>query len=321
MKVLGIGNALVDVLALIDDDTVLDNMRLPKGSMQLIDGEGFDIIKDIIDGIAKKVASGGSASNTIASLGKLGIQTGFIGKIGDDKFGNYYKEDLDSYNVEPHLIKVKETSGVSSIFISKDGERTFATFLGAAATLKPDELDKTVFSGYDYLYIEGYLVQDLNLIQKALILAKNTGLKIALDLASYNIVEENRDFLLEIIPEYVDILFGNKEEIKSLTGLDPEDASEKIAPWVDIVVVKTGPEGSIIQKGQEKVSVPVDRIEPVDTTGAGDLYAAGFLYGLIKGYSMEQCGRTGSLLAKNIIQVVGAKMENDRWENIKKILD
>jgi len=321
MKVLGIGNALVDVLIAIEDDTTLANMQLPKGSMQLIDEDRLNIINNYIQNFDKTIASGGSASNTTISISKLGIETGFIGKVGNDFYGNYFKNDLEKYGVKSHLIEVDKVSGVANAFISQNGERTFATFLGAAATLTPEDLTEKDYTGYDYFYIEGYLVQNLDLIRKSLILAKKAGLKVALDLASYNIVEESRDFLLEIIPQYVDILFANEEEIKALINVSPTDAMEILAPQVEIVVVKIGEKGSLIQQGEEKIAIPVEKIEPADTTGAGDLYAAGFLYGLIKNYSLKTCGDIGSLLAKHIIQVIGAKMSDDMWDLIKKELN
>lgn len=315
------GNALVDVLALIDDDNYLEQMNLPKGSMQLIDEKKLNILNSEIENIEKALASGGSASNTITSLAKLGIETGFLGKIGVDHYGNYYKKDLEKYGVKSHLTEVEKASGVATTFISKDGERTFGTYLGAAAELKPEDLNEELFKNYHYLYIEGYLVQNLDLIKEALKMAKRSGLKVALDLASYNIVEENKDFLLEIIPEYVDILFANRKEMKALLELTPEESLTALRDKLDILVIKVGSKGSWVQRGEEKVFVPTHDIKRVDTTGAGDLYAAGFLYGLIKEFPLKVCGEIGTLLAQYIIQVVGAKLEECHWEEIKKDIE
>lgn len=322
MKVLGLGNALVDVLAKIDDDKHLENMNLPKGSMQLIDEKRLKNLNTAIENTEKFLASGGSASNTITSMAKLGIETGFVGKIGKDQYGDYYKKDLEKYGVRLHLSEVNETSGVATTFISKDGERTFGTYLGAAATLTSDDLIEEVFSKYQYLYLEGYLVQNIDLIKRALEISKNAGLKIVLDLASYNIVEENRDFLLKVIPEFVDILFANQEEAKALLNVSPEEALNILSEQVEIVVVKVGSDGSWIkQKNQENVFVPTDDIQRIDTTGAGDFYAAGFLYGLIKGLPLSSCGKIGTLLAQQVIQVVGAKLEEKQWEEIKRNIE
>lgn len=315
------GNALVDVLAQIDNDTTLEMLSLPKGSMQLIDEKKLQLLNTEIYNIDKKLASGGSASNTITSLGELGIETGFLGKIGKDEYGKHYKSDLDKYNVKSHLIEVDYASGVATTFISTDGERTFGTYLGAAADMKAEDLNEEIFKGYQYFYIEGYLVQNLPLIREALKLAKKNGLKIALDLASYNVVEENRDFLLEIIPQYIDILFANKEEIKSLFNLSPKESLSLLKDQVEIAIVKVGSNGSWIQKKNELVFIETDDVRRVDTTGAGDLYAAGFMYGLIKGHPLAKCGEFGTLLAQEVIQVIGPKLEDSCWDDIKKKLN
>lgn len=310
------GNALVDVLALIEDDTLLAQLELPKGSMQLIDDQKKDALLKEMEGKEKFIASGGSASNTITGMAKLGVECGFIGRVGKDFYGNYYKEDLESYNVQSELIVSDEASGIATTFISKDGQRTFGTYLGAAAGLTAEDLKSESFAGYDYFYIEGYLVQNLDLIRKAVSLAKENGLKVVLDLASYNVVEASKDFLLDIIPDYVDIIFANEEEAKALCGLEPEAALDYIGAMCEIAIVKTGENGSWIKKGAEKVFVPANKVNCIDTTGAGDLYAAGFLYGLINGKSLDEAGAIGTLLAGNVIQVVGPKMTKEKWEEM-----
>ncbi|SHG25997.1 adenosine kinase [Dysgonomonas macrotermitis] len=320
MKVLGMGNALVDVLALIDNDTLLSQLELPKGSMQLIDEQKKEALHKAMENMDTFLASGGSASNTITGIAKLGIGTGFIGRVGKDFYGNYYKEDLEGYNVKSQLIVCNESSGVATTFVSKDGQRTFGTYLGAAAGLSAEDLNSEDFAGYDYFYIEGYLVQNLSLIRKAILLAKENGLKVVLDMASYNVVEASRDFLLEIIPEYVDIIFANEEEAKALCNTEPEEALEQIAGMVDIAIVKIGEKGSFIKRGDEKVFVPALKVNCIDTTGAGDLYAAGFLYGLINNMSLEEAGEVGTLLAGNVIQGMGPKMDSEKWDELIAIV-
>lgn len=317
MKVLGMGNALVDVLALIDDDRLLEQLGLPKGSMQLIDEDRKNALGKVIESKNPYMASGGSASNTIVGLSKLGIETGFIGRVGNDYYGDYYKKDLEKAGVHSHLIVNNgEASGVATAFISKDGQRTFGTFLGAACNLDIQDLREEDFVGYDYFYIEGYLVQNLELIRGAIAMAKKHGLKVVLDMASYNVVEDTRDFLLEIIPEYVDIVFANEEEAKALFNLEPEQALEKLAEQVEIAIVKVGADGSWVQKGDDKQFVPAMKVDCVDTTGAGDLYASGFIYGLIKNLSLRDAGKLGTLLAGNVIQVVGPKMDDSKWNEL-----
>lgn len=316
MKVLGMGNALVDVLALIENDSLLTQLELPKGSMQLIDAAKKEALHKAMEDKEKFLASGGSASNTITGIAKLGVNTGFIGRVGKDFFGNYYKEDLEKYNVKSLLRICNEDSGVATTFVSKDGQRTFGTYLGAAAGLTAEDLKTEDFVGYNYFYIEGYLVQNLDLIRKAVALAHENGAKVVLDMASYNVVEASKDFLLEIIPQYVDILFANEEEAKALCNTEPEKALDIIADMVEIAIVKIGEKGSWIKRGEEKVFVPALKVDCIDTTGAGDLYASGFLYGLINSKSLKESGEIGTLLAGNVIQVMGPKMNDDKWNEL-----
>lgn len=315
-KVLGMGNALVDVLAIIENDKALELLELPKGSMQLIDDKKFEILTKEINKLETNIVSGGSAANTIIGLGRLGVETGFLGRIGKDSYGNVFKNDLSKYRVNSHLTEADEASGVASTFISNDGERTFGTYLGTAAKLSASDLQADDFKGYKYFYIEGYLVQSHELIRKAIILAKEAGAKVILDLASYNVVEENRDFLLEIIPKYADIVFANEEEARSLLGTDPEEAVSILAKSTEIAIVKMGAKGSWIQQGEDKVLVPAYSVNCVDSTGAGDLYASGFIYGLINGRSLAASGQIGTTLAARVIQYIGAKVHDDDWTEI-----
>lgn len=315
-KVLGMGNALVDVLAIIENDKMLELLELPKGSMQLIDDRKFEALTKEINKLETNIVSGGSAANTIIGLARLGIDTGFLGRIGKDSYGKVFKNDLIKYRVSSHLSEADEASGVASTFISKDGERTFGTYLGTAAKLCANELQSDDFEGYKYFYIEGYLVQSHELIRKAIILAKEAGAKVILDLASYNVVEENRDFLLEIIPKYADIVFANEEEARSLLGADPEEAVSTLAGSAEIAIVKMGAKGSWIQRGDEKVLVPAYSVNCVDSTGAGDLYAAGFIYGLINHRSLAVSGQIGTTLAAHVIQYIGAKVHDNEWDEI-----
>lgn len=316
-KVLGMGNALVDVLAIIEDDKMLELLELPKGSMQLIDEKKFGGLTKEINKLNKSIVSGGSASNTIVGLAQLGIETGFLGRIGKDFYGKFFKDDLKKYNIKSHLTEVNEASGVASTFISRDGERTFGTYLGAAAELSAEELTEDDFKDYKYFYIEGYLVQSHALIRKAIELAKEAGAKVILDLASYNVVEENRQFLLDIIPQYASIVFANEEEARSLLNVGAEEAVSILARQTGIAVVKTGEKGSWIQQGDEKVFIPAYKVDCVDTTGAGDLYAAGFIYGLIHNCSLSVSGQIGTLLAAHVIQRVGAKVDDSKWHEIE----
>ncbi len=312
------GNALVDIITRINDDELLNTFGLPKGSMTLVDNETSNFINLETTGLPKQKASGGSAANTIHGLAHLGIETGFIGMVGDDDLGNFFYKDMKTKKINPILFKSFKDTGRAIAFISPDSERTFATYLGAAIELSTEDISSAVFSGYDFLYVEGYLVQNHKLIEKAMRLAKAGGLKICIDLASFNIVEEHKAFFQDIIKNYVDILFANNQEAEALTGEKPEKAVNILGEQTEITVVKKGAEGSLICRDGKVTEVGVRESNPVDTTGAGDMYAAGFLYGLLNGYSMEVCGNIGALISGRVIEVYGAKMDEATWEKLRR---
>ncbi len=322
-KIIGLGNALVDVLATLKDDSTLDEMGLPKGSMQLIDETKLEQINKKFATINTKLATGGSAGNTILALANLGAQAGFIGKTGDDDNGRFFKKHFEECGIEAKLLISDLPSGVASAFISPDGERTFGTYLGAASSLIAEDLSPEMFKGYAYLYVEGYLVQDHDMILHAMQLAKDAGLQICLDMASYNIVEEDLEFFTMLVNKYVDIVFANEEEAKAFTGKEqPEEALTEISKMCSIAVVKMGAKGSCIKKGTEKVCVEATPVKKVaDTTGAGDYFAAGFLYGLICGYSLEKCAMIGTILSGKVIQKVGTNLTKKQWDEIKLNID
>lgn len=317
-KIIGMGNALVDVLVRIDDDSLLEKLHLPKGSMQLIQEDTLSEICKYTSGMKIHRSTGGSAGNTVCALAALGANPGFIGKVGQDETGAFFGDTLRQRGVNALLATCDLPSGIASTFISTDGERTFGTYLGAAATLRAEDLSRKMFAGYNYLYIEGYLLQDHDLMLRAVQLAKEEGLQVCLDMASYNVVEAERDFFDQLIVKYVDIVFANESEALAYTGKAPHEALEEIASKCSIAVVKTGKEGSLVKKGTEVIqllSCPVDNV--LDTTGAGDFYAAGFMYGLTCGYSLEKCVQISTILATAVIQEVGTTLPAKKWDEIK----
>ncbi len=320
IKIIGLGNALVDILMRLPNDAKLMELELPKGSMQLVDQERMQSILYQTEGFSRTLAAGGSAANTIHGLANLGIETTFIGKVGDDSFGLAFANDLNQSGIKPILFKGKAESGRAIAFISPDSERTFAVYLGAAVELTAEDLTLDHFKGYTHFHIEGYLVQNHTLIQRAVELAKQAGCQISLDLASYNVVESNRDFLNGIVTNFADIVFANEEEAKAFTGKYPEEAIHELASLTGIAVVKLGAAGSIIKRGNELVRLGVIDVNSIDTTGAGDLYAAGFLYGLSRGFSLEKAGTIGAILSGHVIEVLGPKMNQERWNKVKEMV-
>ncbi len=318
-KVLGLGNVLVDVMTTLENDNLLSEFALPKGSMQHVDLEKSNQILASTSNLQKEQAAGGSAANTINGLANLGVQTAFIGKTGKDELGEFFSKDLVKNKIKP-LLHQSETTGTGRVvaLVSKDSERTFATYLGASIELTGDDLIEDHFKGYDYFHIEGYSVQDHGLIRRAVEIAKKQKMIISIDLASYNVVEDNLDFLHQILEEYIDIVFANEEEAKAFTKCEPEEALDVLSGLCRIAVVKMGKNGSLVKKGKDVYAIKAINATPIDTTGAGDLYASGFIYGLLKQYDLEKCGNIAAIAAGNVIEVVGPKMNEQRWEKIRK---
>lgn len=317
MKILGLGNALVDVLSKLDSDETLEKIGIQKGAMDMISREQMYVIRKYQANTETTQAPGGANCNTMRAIALLGGQSGFIGKVGDDNLGQFYEEALLKAGVASYLIKTEGPSGACTVFISPDGERTMGTFLGPAPTISPDEITEDVLRGYDCIHIEGYLIVNEELVRETMKKAKRLGLKVALDLANYNIVNAYKGLLEEVIPQYVDILFANASEAEAFTGLPAQEAVKALEKQVHVALVTLGKDGSLIGSEGKFYHVDAEGGKPVDTTGAGDNFAAGFLYGQSVGASLVQSAQIGSMLSGYVIDVVGPQVPADKWEQIK----
>jgi sugar/nucleoside kinase (ribokinase family) len=288
--------------------------------MQLIDNQIASGLAEATNKLDRTFVAGGSAANTISALARLGIETAFIGKVAGDEYGLAFSFDLYKHRVVPFLMMGEKgkMSGFCTVLISPDGERTMATYLGVASELKADDIFDSLFKGYNIFHIEGYLLQNHDLILKAIQTAKKRRLEVSLDLASYNIVEENRDFLHEIIENHVDIVFANEEEATAFSQLPIEDSLSYLGDKTKIAIVKVGSKGSFIMKNGKKEVIKPFPANCIDTTGAGDLYASGFLYGYVNGYELQHCGKIGSYLAAQIVEEIGPKFPDEKWDKILK---
>ena len=320
-SVIGIGNALTDMLVNLSNDNVLSEYQLAKGSMSLVDSQLQTDISKAVAGSPYSLSLGGSAANTVRAMARLGTKTAFIGKVGEDTTGDFYEQALRNLGITPYILRSEHKSGKCVALVSSDGERTFVTHLGAALDLTAEEIDGTILDSYDYLYIEGYLVQDHDLILKTIEQAKEHGLKVAIDLASFNVVEENRDFLHDIVERYVDILFANEDEARAFSGeSEPINSLQYISKMCELAVVKIGTRGALIKRGEELVHVGImAAAKRVDTTGAGDFYAAGFMAGLCEGLTLRQCGTMGAIAAGKVIEIVGTTLSEEAWSEIEAL--
>jgi sugar/nucleoside kinase (ribokinase family) len=218
--------------------------------------------------------------------------------------------------IKPQLFAGTVGTGTAITLMSPDSERTFATYLGSALELSAKHLSAELFEGYDYFHIEGYLVQNYDLIRTAIQLAKQAGCRVSLDLASYNVVEENHPFLTEMVENYVDILFANEEEALAFCGKSGKEALDYFSKHVDYAIMKIGKKGSWVQHENQIEHVDGVTVNVVDTNGAGDAYSAGFLYGLMTNRDLKFCGKSGAKLAGEVVQVVGPKLQKNQWQKI-----
>ena len=322
-RVIGIGNALTDMLVNLRSDEVLSRFKLAKGSMSLVDTDLQTEISKSVAGLPYSLSLGGSAGNTIRAMARLGCEVGFIGKVGEDKTGDFYIQALTNLSIEPCIFRGQEKSGKCVSLVSADGERTMVTHLGAALELEAEEIDAAIFEGYDCLYVEGYLVQNHALIERAAAVAKQCGLKVAIDLASFNVVAENLEFLRRLVSEYVDIVFANEDEAKTFTCEgEPVNALQRISEMCELAVVKIGTKGALIKCNGEVIHVGImAAAKRVDTTGAGDFYAAGFMAGLCQGLTLRQCGTVGAITAGKVIEVVGTTFGEEAWQEIFRLVE
>ncbi|MEI6056546.1 MAG: adenosine kinase [Lentisphaerota bacterium] len=324
IKLLGFGSPLVDILVNVNDEFIHHNVEGQKGGMELVDISVIDSILHKAT-MEKSMVLGGSASNTIGALAKLGIKTGFLGKVGKDDLGSFFTKHYASIGGDISSFKISSSvrTGCCLSMVTPDSERTMRTYLGAALTLRPEEIVDEDFHGYTHMHMEGYTLQyDSGVALKVLQTAKKNSLIVSLDMASFEVVKQFRKELPEILKNYVDIVFCNEDEAMQFTGTSyPEDIFNMLEGVCDVVALKLGKKGAIIKAGNTKVTVPAQIVKAVDTTGAGDFWQAGFLYGYIPcktftGKMLEEAGGFGARLGAEVVQVMGASIPGHRWNAI-----
>tara|TARA_B100001123_G_scaffold448625_1_gene610532 strand:+ start:9600 stop:10598 length:999 start_codon:yes stop_codon:yes gene_type:complete len=315
-KIIGVGNPVMDFLAHVSEDFVT-SVAGEKGGMVLVDTPAMDTLMSQLPAEPTQ-APGGSAGNTILGLAELGHTPAMLGKIGNCETGQSYKEVLVERGGDGSRFKIGSiANGRCLSLITPDSERTMRTDLGAAMTLHPDEIALKDFHGYQHAHIEGYILFNRELMFKVLDTAKEAGCTVSLDLASFEVVHAAKDIMEDIIVQYVDYVFSNEEEAEAFTnmGKDYHGMVLHLATLAEIAVVKLGKEGSMIGYGTEVISVDAHTVERlVDTTGAGDLWASGFLHGLLNGHDLHQAGKFASMVGAEAVQVLGAALPEDRWQ-------
>ncbi len=314
-QVVGIGNAIVDVLSQTED-TFLDHMGITKGIMQLIERERAETLYGAMR--ERTEAPGGSVGNTVAGLGNLGLATAFIGRVRDDALGRFYAKSLTLEGTDfpnPPVAGADLPTSRSMIFVSPDGERSMNTYLGISAELSPEDVSEDVAGRTDYLFLEGYLF-DKDKGKAAFLKAARTchagGGKAGIALSDPFCVDRHRDDFRRLVKDELDYVIGNEHEWQSLYQTDSLEAALALARAECPVVVCTRSGADVVVlRGDERADVPVHRVVPVDATGAGDQFAAGFLYGLATGQSLKVAGRMGCIAAAEVISHFGARPEVD----------
>ncbi len=319
--IVGIGSALVDILAHETDDFVHKSGAV-KGGMTLVENGVIESVLSDLN-VSPSVVPGGSACNTMIGVARLGGASRFVGKRGAGPMGVFFETGLVENGVEPHLLHSPSRTGRVLSIITPDAQRSMLTYLGASSEIRPEEIADVHFEGAAVVHLEGYLLFNPALILQSLSLAKRSGARISLDLSSFTVVESNKALLDTIVDEFVDILIANEDEARAFTGQSDESLMiESLSLRAEIAVLKVGSRGSYISRqGKTHHIAPLGDGCAVDTTGAGDLWASGFLFGLVNGYPLEKCGRLASACGYEVCQVIGAGIPDDGWQRIRTLLD
>ncbi len=318
--IIGVGAPVLDSLIKVTDDFLRDHVHGEKGGMELVDTETMArIIKqsgsDLIN------TPGGSAGNTIFAMAKLGMKTSFIGKLGNDAAAATFRDGYQQMGGDISRFKTADAPNARCLsLVTPDSERTMRTMLGASALLTPDEISAADFSGARHVHIEGYLLFNPDLIQQVTAAATEAGCTISLDLASFEVVTASKTLLVDLLKNHVDVVFANEDEAQAYFPdlSDFREMAAELAKLCQVAVVKLGAEGSIIASREEQHRIdclPIKQL--VDTTGAGDLWASGFLTGWLRGKDLAECGRLGSVMGAEIVQVMGADVPEERWPDIQ----
>lgn len=314
-EVVGIGNAVVDVITHADD-SFLDHMGIEKGIMQLVERERAEVL---FAGMKERLQTpGGSVANTIAGVGSLGLPTAFIGRVRDDALGKFYAQSMIDEGTA--FVNTPVSNGAlptsrSMIFVSPDGERSMNTYLGISTDLGPSDVPDAVASAAKIMFLEGYLFdkdQGKQAFLEASRLTRAAGGRAGIAISDPFCVDRHRDDFLRMIRDELDYVIGNSAEIMSLFETDDlEAALAQTAAICPLVVCTRSGDGVTIIRGEERVDVPVDKVTPVDATGAGDQFAAGFLFGLAEGHDLATCGRMGNICAAEVISHIGPRPQKN----------
>lgn len=318
MTFIGIGSPIVDTIAAVDEHFI-EQIEGDKGGMRLVEANAIDQLLGALPEAPTK-APGGSAGNTLFTLARMGNRTKFLGKIGNCSAGEFYRRQFAQLGGDSSRFKVGDIpNGQCLSLVTPDGERTMRTHLGAAMTLSAKEISAADFADCQHAHIEGYLLFNQALMMRVLESAKEVGCSISLDLASFEVVQATRALLPNLLRDYVDIVFANQAEAEAFTGINDDSAAmaAKLAEYCNIAAVKVGAHGAYLadHTGVSKIE-PMHAAKVVDTTGAGDLWAAGFLHGWSRRLNHAESAKIGSIFGAAVVQVQGSVLPQHLWDDV-----
>jgi sugar/nucleoside kinase (ribokinase family) len=318
LDITGIENAILDLLVQVKD-YLIDDLGLIKGTMKLVNTEEQAHILDVVGSLKPEISPGGSCSNVLTAASHLGARCCYSSAVAEDVFGEAFEQGLEKHGVLDRCVQLEGATGTSVILVSPDGERTMNTHLGVCRDYSKAHVPTSEIENSRIFFTTGYMwdtPNQIEAIEQALASARANNCKLALDLADPFAVDRSKARLLKHIEEGLDVVFANGEEARMLTDLECRAAAEQLGSKVAIAVVKDGANGAWICADGDLIHVPVEPVKVVDTTGAGDCFAAGFLYGLVRGLDVETCGRVANLLAGDTIGHLGVKLSPDISERV-----
>jgi sugar/nucleoside kinase (ribokinase family) len=322
LDIISVGSPIMDLIAEIAEED-LATLGGEKGGMTLVESDTFSTLLDRLT-VSPVMMPGGSAANTAFALARLGLDCGILGKLGDDHRGTLYQSAFARAGGDCSRFKLHEEAATACCLslVTPDSERTMHTDLGAAKFLAPDDIAHHDFHGVRHAHVEGYLLFNPDLLLSVCRTAQAAGCRISLDLGAFQVVEAMQDMLPGLLTNYIDIVFANEDEASAFCGEpDPHVGLQALGRHCEIAVVKVGAKGAWIQHNDSCYHIPAHQVdEVVDTTGAGDLWAAGFLYGLLNNHPLELCGHLGSVISSYIVQHPGAALPDHLWDEVRSAI-
>ncbi len=313
LDVTGIENAILDLLVQVKDH-LIDDLGLTKGTMKLVDTDEQAHILEAVGALKPEISPGGSCSNVLRAAADLGARCCYSSAVADDVFGEAFEHGLERHGVSDRLVRLEGATGTSVILVSPDGERTMNTHLGVCRQYCKEHVPIDCIEDSRLFFTTGYMwdtPNQIEAIEHAFEVARAADCKLAIDLADPFAVDRSRDHLQRHLEQGFHLVFANAEEARMLTGLECRDAARRLAQTIEVAVVKDGANGAWVATSEELLHIPTHPVEVVDTTGAGDCFAAGFLYGLVRGLPYETCGEIANLMAADTIQHIGVRFSHD----------